>query len=132
MVVAAINSSAVSAVRYGSGIIEWTKQELQSLDRKTRKMVTMYGAHHSKVDINMLYVRRSRGDGRLISLEDCVEMEESSLGKYSMSTEELLKSVKDFDDQRRRKEAREKEEIQKKHENSYESKALHKLFERET
>lgn len=100
-----------------------------SLDRKTRKMVTMYGAHHAKVDINILYVRRSRGDDKLISVKDCVKMEESSLGKYLMSTEELLKKCKkDFDDQHRRKEAQENEEAQKKCENSYESKALHKLF----
>ena len=42
----AINSRAVSIIRYGAGIIEWTKSELGDMDRKTRKMLTMYRAMH--------------------------------------------------------------------------------------
>ena len=37
----AINSTAVSLVRYGAGIIRWSKDELRALDRKTRKMLTI-------------------------------------------------------------------------------------------
>ena len=45
-IISAINSRAVSIVRYGAGIISWTKMELEEPDRKTRKPMTAYGAHH--------------------------------------------------------------------------------------
>lgn len=35
-VVMAINSRAVSLIRYGAGIVDPTKAELQEMDRKTR------------------------------------------------------------------------------------------------
>ena len=37
----AINSRAVSLVRYSAGILKWTKDELKSMDRKTLKIMTM-------------------------------------------------------------------------------------------
>ena len=39
-IISAINSRAVSIVRYGAGIINWTKMELEELDLKTRKLMT--------------------------------------------------------------------------------------------
>ena len=39
-VVSAINARAVSIIRYGAGIIKWTKEELRKLDWKTRKHFT--------------------------------------------------------------------------------------------
>ena len=45
-IIIAINTWAVSLLRYGAGLIIWTKNELQQLDRKTRKKLTMYGAFH--------------------------------------------------------------------------------------
>ena len=38
-IISAINSRAVSMVRYGAGIINWTKMELKELDLKTRKLM---------------------------------------------------------------------------------------------
>ena len=43
-IISAINSRAVSIVRFEVGIISWTKMELELLDRKAIKMMTMYGA----------------------------------------------------------------------------------------
>ena len=40
-VVNAMNSRAVSIIRYSAGIVEWTKDELRKLDRKTRKLLTI-------------------------------------------------------------------------------------------
>ena len=39
-IISAINSRAVSIVRYGAGIINWTKMELEELYLKTRKLMT--------------------------------------------------------------------------------------------
>ena len=39
--IAAINSQAVSLVRYNFEILKWTKDELKVMDRKTRKLMAM-------------------------------------------------------------------------------------------
>ena len=57
----ATNSRAVSLIRYGAGIISWTKSELQKIDRKTRKLMTVYRGFHKQGDIDRLYFKRSQG-----------------------------------------------------------------------
>ena len=71
-IVSNINSKAVSIVRYGAGVISWTKMELEELDRRTRKLMAMYRAHHPKADVNRLYLQRCKGERGLLGLEDCV------------------------------------------------------------
>ena len=48
-IIQAINSRAVSVIRYGAGIVDWTKNELQEMDRKTRKLLTIYRSMHPRV-----------------------------------------------------------------------------------
>ena len=78
----------MSLTRHASGIIEWKKQELQLLDRKKRKMLTVCGASHPKADLDKLHIRRSRRNHRLISVEVNVVLEMSSLNNYLISAEE--------------------------------------------
>uniref|UniRef100_A0A1X7VWY3 Uncharacterized protein n=1 Tax=Amphimedon queenslandica TaxID=400682 RepID=A0A1X7VWY3_AMPQE len=58
-----INNWAVVVVLYGGGINDWNIDELRQMDRKTRNMLTMYGAFHPKSDIDRLYIPRNRGGG---------------------------------------------------------------------
>jgi hypothetical protein len=44
----AIGSLAVPVLRYSFGIINWHQEEIQKLDRKTRKMLTIRGQHHPR------------------------------------------------------------------------------------
>ena len=94
-IISAINSRVVSIVRYGAGIVSWTKIELEELDRRTRKLMAMYGAQHPKADGNRLYLQRCEGGRRgLMGLEDCVLVELHSLEKcLSTSKEKILKEV---------------------------------------
>jgi hypothetical protein len=39
----AIGSLAIPVLRYSFGIINWHQEEIQKLDRKTRKMLTIHG-----------------------------------------------------------------------------------------
>ena len=39
----AISARAVSIIRYGAGIVAWRKNESEAINRKTRKLLTMYG-----------------------------------------------------------------------------------------
>ena len=59
-IITAINLKAVSIIRYGAGIISWTKMELEELDRRTRKLMTIYGAHHPKADVDSCTCRDGR------------------------------------------------------------------------
>jgi hypothetical protein len=52
----AIGSLAVPVLRYSFGIINWHQEELQKLDQKTRKLLTIHGHHHPKADVDRLYV----------------------------------------------------------------------------
>ena len=67
--ITAINTWAVAIFRYGAGIISWRESELKSIDRKTRKYLTMYGAMHPKSDVYRLYMKMKEGGRGLISVE---------------------------------------------------------------
>ena len=132
-IISAITSRAVSIIRYGAGIIEWTKAELQALDRKTRKMLTMHGAHHPKSDVDGMYLKRAEGGRGLIGVEDCVRIEIDSLEKYIRnSREELLIAVNREDAFVASRCGKGKEEVQKEHKTVYKGKVLHGQFRKGT
>ena len=63
-----VNNWAVSLLRYSAAFVSWRKSELQAIDRKTRKLFTIYGALHPKSDVDRLCIpRKERGRG-LISI----------------------------------------------------------------
>ena len=62
------------------------------MDRKTRKLMTMYKTLHPKSDVARLYVPRCKGGRGLISCEWCIKGEENSLGWYvKQGNEPMLK-----------------------------------------
>ena len=94
-VVKAINVWAVSAFRYSSGILDWTKAELQKMDTKTRKVLTMYRMHHPKASVDRLYLPRREGGRGLKSIAQCVEEDTRGLADYIASSKEnILGKVK--------------------------------------
>ena len=54
----AIGALAVPVLRYSFAIINWRKEAIRKIDRKTRKVLTMQKMHHPKADIDRLYVKR--------------------------------------------------------------------------
>ena len=88
--VTAINTWAVAIFRYGAGITQWKAGELNDLDRKSRKTMTMYGRLHPKSDVDRLYVKRKEGGRDLISVERCIREEENSLRFYVANSDENL------------------------------------------
>ena len=69
-----VNAWAVSLLRYSAAFVSWRKSGLESIDRKTRKLFTIYGALHPKSDVDRLYIPRKEGGRGLISIKDCVEL----------------------------------------------------------
>ena len=53
--VCGVNTWAVSLLRHSAAFASWRRSELQAIDRKTRKLFTIYGALHPKSDIDRLY-----------------------------------------------------------------------------
>ena len=92
----AMNTWAVSLMRYGAGIIKWNVAELDEMDRKTQKIMTMNKEFHPKSDVDRLYVTRSKGGRGLIGCKSWVVTGENSLGWYVRNHDEpLLIAVKD-------------------------------------
>ena len=98
--VKAINTWAVSLMRYSAGIVEWTKADLDVTDRKTRKLMTMYGMLHPRSNVSRLYLPRSEGGRGLLSVSDSVnnnierrslQCRVSSTFLYGSTQEKLLK-----------------------------------------
>ena len=69
-----VNTWAVSLLRYSPTFVSWRKSELQIIDRKTRKLFTIYGALHLKSELDKLYIPKKEGGRSFISIEDCVEL----------------------------------------------------------
>jgi len=42
------------------GIVKWHQEELQKLDRKTRKLLNIHGQHHPKADVDRLNVLENK------------------------------------------------------------------------
>ena len=100
------------------------------MDRKTRKLLSVYRSFHPQADVDRLYVKRSQGGRGLISVEDCVNIEVGSLYRYvEASKEKLLIAVKN---ENILDKGEEKERIRQERLNSYRGKALHGQFVRGT
>ena len=90
-VVRQVNTWAVILLRYSAAaFVSWRKSELEAIDRKTSKLLTIYGASHPKSDVDRLYIPRKEGGGGLISREDCVELAVRGLEVYVDRSEERL------------------------------------------
>ena len=86
----AANTWAVAILRYSAGVVEWNTDELKVLDRKTRKMTTLYGALHPKSGVGRVCVARQKGGRGLISCEMCVKAEENNLAWHVRNSNERL------------------------------------------
>ena len=83
--VCGVNTWAVSLIRYSAAFVSWRNSELQAIDRKTRKLLTIYWALHPKSDVDRLYIPRKEGGRGLISMKDCVDLAIRGLEVYVMT-----------------------------------------------
>jgi hypothetical protein len=80
--VTAIGALAVPVLRYSFGIINWRIEGIKKINRKTRKILTMYKMHHLKVDIDRLYVKRKERGRKLVQVEAAYKAEITNIAKY--------------------------------------------------
>ena len=94
-----INIWAVSLLRYSAAFLDWTKFEMEQLDRQTRKLMTMHNALDPKSNVDRLYLPRKDGGRGLLGVEDTVNIAKVSLKRYANnSTEKLLSSLRIIED----------------------------------
>ena len=84
--VKAFNSICIGVLSYSFGVINWTKVELEEMDIRVRKEMTMNKAFNKHSDIDRLYLPRNRGGRGLICIKDfCDRMCVSTLGYVLLS-----------------------------------------------
>lgn len=60
-VISTLNTWVVATARYGAGIINCNKDELNRFDWQTRKLITMHGGLHHHTNVDRLYIPRTGG-----------------------------------------------------------------------
>ena len=80
----------MSLLRYSAAFISRAKCELQAIDRKTRKLFTVYGGLHPKPEVDRLYIPRKDEGRGLIAIEDYIELAVRGLEVYFQGSEERL------------------------------------------
>ena len=78
----AIKTYAMPILRYGFGVLNWTMNELRSIDTKIGKLLTKHGFHHPKSNTHRLYLSRKHGGRGLIGAMDCHQQECEALAGY--------------------------------------------------
>ena len=68
--VIAYNTFAIPVLTPTFGIAKWTKDKLEQLDVKTRKILSCNGSFHFNSDIDRLYTKRDKGGRGLNSIAD--------------------------------------------------------------
>ena len=64
----AINSLVIPVLSYSFGVVNWSKTDVQGIDRKTRKILTMFKMYHPRADTERLYVSRLEGGRGLMQV----------------------------------------------------------------
>lgn len=93
--ISAIGSLAVPVAEYSFGLVDWTEQEIRTMDRKTRKLLTMHHVSHPRADVHRLYVSRKEGGRGLRQIEASWHNAIVGMGKYVVSHQDdpLMRQV---------------------------------------
>ena len=86
--IAAINTLAVPVVLYSYGIIDWRLNEIQDLDKMTRKQLCMNRMLAKKADVDRIYLPCQEGGRSLMNLEKEYKATMVGLHKYMMNKED--------------------------------------------
>jgi hypothetical protein len=98
--ITAIGSVAVPVLRYSFGIINWRIEEIKEIDRKTRKILTMYKMHHPTFDIDRIYAKRKEEGRGLIQVEAAYKAEIINIAEYhntNYKEDQFVKIVKNHE-----------------------------------
>ena len=78
----ALNTWAISAIRYSAAFLDWMKEETKELDCWARKQLIAGRGLHPKSYVMRIYIKRRYGGRGLISVEECCAAELRSIDFY--------------------------------------------------
>ena len=81
---------ALPVFRYGFGIIDWPQKEIDNLDVKTRKTLTMHNVIYRHQCMDRVYLPRREGGVGLIEINDALRSTIINLSQYLETTKDTL------------------------------------------
>ena len=57
-IITGINTWAISLLRYSAAFLDWTGAELEQMDKRTRKLMTIHRALNPKSDVARIYLSK--------------------------------------------------------------------------
>ena len=94
--VKAFNSICVGLLSYSFGISEWTKNELEDLDKEVSKIMSMSKGFNKHSDVDRIFLQRKLGGRGLICIKDFHDRMCISTVGYIMTAKTVQgKSIKD-------------------------------------
>ena len=95
--IVAINQKATPVLSYGFGIIDWPQKELDDLDIKTRKILTMNKLIYRNQCMDRIYLPRREGGMGLIEINDVYRNTIMNLDYYLKTTkDDHLQKVRNY------------------------------------
>ena len=88
--IAAINQMALPVLTYGFGIIDWPQIEIDNLDVKTRKILTMHNVLYRHQCMDRVYLPRREGGVGLVEINDALRSTIINLAQYVETTKDAL------------------------------------------
>lgn len=84
--ITAVNQLAIPVVTYGIGIVDWPQGELNKLDVKTRKILTLNRVTYRNQCMDRIYLPRREGGLGLTEINQVYRANIISIGQYLMSS----------------------------------------------
>ena len=86
--ITAINQMATPVLSYGFGIIDWPQRDIDNLDTKTRKILTIHKIIYRNQCLERLYLPRREGGMGLLEINDVFRKTMINLDYYIKNTAE--------------------------------------------
>ena len=89
-----INIRRVPITPFGESTVQRTKKELENLDRKTYKRITMHGQLTPKINVQRIFISRNEERRGLINVNGFLNNKSRSVTRYDVrNTEQLVSTV---------------------------------------
>ena len=85
-----MNAWVAVMIRYGAAVLRLDERRIESINIKTRRLITMNGSLNPRENVGRLYLPRKEGGRGFISCKECVNVEVQSLDKYLSESEEWM------------------------------------------
>jgi hypothetical protein len=79
---------AIPVLRQSFGISDWYQEEIQKLDRKTRKVIAIHGHHYPTAEIDHIHVPIEESGRKILQIEGSYIAEVVKLMEYIESNED--------------------------------------------